>query len=166
MRVQSSVQFACAHVRSATTLALQSSPRVLSSIFLPSMILLHAMAGAAPLYGFILAHVIRGHHVYKRAWTPFVGEELPLQREPTNRHDAFAVAIKKGGNVVGRVPRELSCTFWTFIQNGGDISCEVTGQRKKGKGLEVPCLYKFKAEGNTELIDELKVSIKHKLKKQ
>ena len=65
-------------------------------------------------YDLLLDSVIRGHHIYKRTWTPYVGEELPLQRERTNSHDAFAVTIKKDGSVVGRVPKELSFSFWTL----------------------------------------------------
>jgi hypothetical protein len=41
------------------------------------------------------------------------------------------------------VPREFSRVFWHFLNHGGKISCEVTGRRKRGKGLEVPCVYKF-----------------------
>ena len=29
------------------------------------------------------------------------------------------------------------------IIHDGEIVCEVTGRRKRGKGLEVPCAYKF-----------------------
>ena len=100
--------------------------------------------------------VIRGHHVYKHIWTPYVGEELLLDQEQGNQHDFYATTVKKNGVVVGRVPRELSKIFWRFLSNGGQITCVVTGGRKRGKGLEVPCTYKI--EGNVELIQEFKRS--------
>ena len=43
----------------------------------------------------VLHSVIRGHHIYKRIWTPVVGEELLLQRDLTNSYDIFAVGIMK-----------------------------------------------------------------------
>ena len=109
---------------------------------------------------FQLEGVVRGHHVFKSVWTPVVGEDLPLQQEPDNSYDSFAVTIMKEHAVVGRVPRELSYSFWTFIQNGGEISCQVTGHRKKGRGLEVPCIYRFKTNGNGQLLETLKQNMK------
>ncbi len=105
---------------------------------------------------FQLESVVRGHHIFKAVWTPVVGEDLPLQQEPDNSYDSFAVAIIKEDAVVGRVPRELSYSFWTFMQMGGEISCSVTGHRKKGRGLEVPCIYRFNANGNGQLVETLK----------
>ena len=81
--------------------------------------------------------------MYKHVWTPFLGEELTLHQEHGNSHDHYAIVIKKSSTVVGRVPREHSRICWDFLSGGGQIVCEVTGRRKKGKGLEVPCTYKF-----------------------
>ena len=39
-----------------------------------------------------LDSVVRGHHVYKRLWTPFIGEQLDVVREDENEHDSRAVA--------------------------------------------------------------------------
>ena len=52
------------------------------------------------------------------------------------------------------------------MQSGGDISCQVTGHRNIGKGLEVPCMYKFNNNGNGQLIETLKQNIKQQTKKQ
>lgn len=98
-------------------------------------------------------------------WTPVVGEDLPLEQEPGNSYDPFAVTIMKD-DVVGRVPIELYYGFWIFMQSGGDISCQVTGHRMKGKGLEVPCIYKFNTNGNGQLIETLKQKIKQQTEKQ
>ena len=86
--------------------------------------------------------VVRGHHIYKSVWTPVIGETLTLQREDGNLEDEYAVAIMKTGTVVGHVPRELSRIFF-FLQHSGTIQCIITGHRKRGLGLEVPCSYKL-----------------------
>ena len=45
--------------------------------------------------------VVRGHHIYKVIWTPEVGEDLQLRPEDHNEHDTYAVAVVKGGSIVG-----------------------------------------------------------------
>ena len=37
--------------------------------------------------------VIRGHHIYKHIWIPFVGEILHVEQEAHNTADCFAVAV-------------------------------------------------------------------------
>ena len=90
--------------------------------------------------------VVRGHHVYKAVWTPFVGETLTVHEEADNDHDAFAVSVKKSEMIVGHVPRSVSQIFTFFMRHGGTITCEVTGHRKFGNGLEVPCCYKLSSK--------------------
>ena len=34
------------------------------------------------------------HHIYKRVWTPSVGETVQLELEEENEHDNFAVSSK------------------------------------------------------------------------
>ena len=92
---------------------------------------------------FLYESVIRGHHIYKRIWIPTVTEILSVNFDPANRHNRFAIAVLKAGAIVGHVPREFSRIFYIFLTSGGKVMCEVTGRRKYGKGLEVPCVYKF-----------------------
>ena len=48
---------------------------------------------------------IRGYHAYKDRWNQlWIGEVLPLERDPTNPHDKFAVAVKKCAETVGHLP--------------------------------------------------------------
>ena len=68
---------------------------------------------------FRIESTVRGHHVYKAAWSPYIGEELPVQREVNNIHDDFAVAVLKNGNTVGHVPREISRVCWYFLHKSG-----------------------------------------------
>ena len=98
---------------------------------------------------FWIGSTVRGHHVYKAAWSPYIGEELPVQREVNNIHDDFAVAVLKNGNTVGHVPREISRVCWYFLhKSGSEMTCIVNGDRRRsevdGKGLAVPCVYIFR----------------------
>ena len=68
------------------------------------------------------ASVIRGHHVSKKFWMPYIGEELPQSCEEGNVHDKHTVAVCKADSVVvGHAPREMSRVFWFFLQHGGEI---------------------------------------------
>lgn len=119
---------------------------------------------AAAKSAFELDSVIRGHHASKHHWTPNVRESLGVECEPSNPFDSYAVSVVKDGTVVGHVPREVRRQFYTFLHSGGNVTCEVTGHRKYGKGLEVPCVYKFR--GSRETIKKVKKSLGKLQKKQ
>ena len=70
----------------------------------------------------------------------------PSFSEPGNLHDRRAVAVHLDGVVVGHVPCEISKILWFFLKHDGKIMCEITGRRKRGNGLEVPCVYKLKGQ--------------------
>ena len=36
-----------------------------------------------------------GFHTYMDIWNPEIGEELEILKEPENKHDKFAVAVKQ-----------------------------------------------------------------------
>ena len=102
---------------------------------------------------FTLESVVRGHHIYKRVWTPMLGKKLQIAIEDDNSNDARAVAVQKHGMVVGHLPRETAKVVWYFLRRGGSGWCEITGRRKKGIGLEVPCMYTF--SGPHKLVKKL-----------
>ena len=94
---------------------------------------------------FSLNSAVRGHHVYKTIWLPSIGEELETSAEENNPNDSFAVAVIKGGLVVGHLPRTHSRAFWHFIRRGGTIKARITRNREFSRdltqgGLHVPCL--------------------------
>ena len=93
---------------------------------------------------------VRGHHVYKDCWTPVIGQTLSTMQEEGNPKARFAVAVTHDDRTVGHMPQEISRTSWYIFEHGGEISCEVTGRRRlsdiRGKGLEVPCTYTYKAK--------------------
>ena len=66
----------------------------------------------------------------------------------------YAVSIVKSREIVGHVPRSISKLFHFFIQHDSEITCEVTGRRRFGHGLEVPCYYNIK--GRKTLVQKVK----------
>ena len=110
---------------------------------------------------------MRGHHIYKKDWTPFQGEVLQLKREPDNCADKCAVAIIKDGIVVGHVPYNLAPTFSQFLKREfNKATVEVTGDRVNrgaGYGLEVPCKYRlYGPKPYTDKIVEVAQSLRAK----
>ena len=53
--------------------------------------------------------------MYQENWMPIRGEVLSCSRERGNRSDPFAVAVKKGEDVVGHIPRRFSCASNLFM---------------------------------------------------
>ena len=100
-----------------------------------------------------LSSVVRGHHIYKDVWTPIIGEQLLVEKEEGNEHDTFAIALLKDNSVVGHMPKELSHIARHFLSHEGVITCTITGHRKFGKGLEVPCTYSF--SGKSKIVFKL-----------
>ena len=97
---------------------------------------------------------VRGFHIYKDIWTPTLHQCLQTMQDAGNTEDPHAVAVVKhdasspGSQVtVGHVPREFSRLSWYFLQNDGEIMCEITGRRRRSPlvqgGMEIPCIYKF-----------------------
>ena len=105
---------------------------------------------------------MRCYHAYKDIWNPRIGEVLPLEREPNNSEDRFAVAIKRTGSVVGHVRFNIAPLVSAFLRrdvNKGLV--EVTFHplstiviHTLGYGLEVPSTYHF--YGAKCFIDKLK----------
>ncbi len=52
--------------------------------------------------------VVRRHHVYKRIWTPAVGEQLQLMPEEDNESNPRAVVVLKHGVIIGHLPRNTA----------------------------------------------------------
>ena len=96
----------------------------------------------------ILESCVRGHHIYKAVWSPFVGEELVCLMEDNNSHDQYAVCVLKSTTIVGHVPRKISAACSLSLQReDSSITYTITGSRCYSsdlpRGLEVPCILKF-----------------------
>ena len=84
---------------------------------------------------FTLDGCIRGHHISKSFWEPFLGETLSCKREIGNASDSYAVAVIKAENkedavvIVGHVPRKISPACSVFLgREGSSIICTVCPQ--------------------------------------
>ena len=88
---------------------------------------------------------ITGHHVYKRVWTPVVGETLNCRRYRGNPVDPTAIGVFKGATLVGHVPREVKEELLVALRQGSVITATITGPRENSRhrGLEVPVVYHY-----------------------
>ncbi len=91
--------------------------------------------------GYDFSHTInsavRGFHVYKYIWMPFMNEALQARQQLGYSEDAYAVVKNTGTGeiVIGHVPREISRICWYFLQNDGEISCTITTADKRRTAL-------------------------------
>lgn len=95
---------------------------------------------------FEFSSCVRGYHVYKTIWTPFIGETLLCEPEFGNIEDPYAVKVVDSASVtIGHVPRKISTLCHTFLVRSGSIVCQITGPRRYSVqgGLEVPCNFIF-----------------------
>ena len=51
------------------------------------------MASQVIMPGVLPRECVHGHHIYKRAWTPVVGEKLPVDIEEDDTNNPRAVAV-------------------------------------------------------------------------
>ena len=71
-----------------------------------------------PVFSFEAPSCIRGYHIYKAVWTPYIGETMPCSRELTNGHDPFAVKVSQmhgEERIVGHLPRKISSICSIFF---------------------------------------------------
>ena len=74
---------------------------------------------------------VHGFHVYQDIWTLTAGERLPCETEDSNASDPYAVAVKKGVQVIGHVPRKISVACSLFIQTRGTLTCIIMDSRRQ-----------------------------------
>ena len=100
------------------------------------------------VYEVEFSSVIGGHHVYKAAWSPIIGESLTCRkddRKEAKEHDEYTVGtyLEADNKLVGHMPMELSFLIFTFLkarhENKGQV--KVTGSRRLENGLVVPASF-------------------------
>lgn len=101
---------------------------------------------------------IRGYHIYKKHWTPYIGQYLTTTLEPGNKVDKFCVAVCNDNLTVGHIPKEISKIVHFFIKHGGTVTAIITDCKHyysyEAGGLEIYCFLRFM--GNHMLIERLR----------
>ena len=69
----------------------------------------------------LYSSVIRGHHVYKDTWMPYIEEKLMLDCEDTNQFNRCAVAVMKNREIMGHMPRTITKLSWFFLKKRDTI---------------------------------------------
>lgn len=100
--------------------------------------------------------VIRGHHVYKRVWTPVIDEKVECNKDTrveVIEHDENAIGVyrvtkqldvaNEKKTLVGHVTIELSRLMKNFLEANTEnkLFAQVTGKRKRELGLVVPAKF-------------------------
>ena len=65
--------------------------------------------------------VVHGYHLYMEIWDAAIGETLQCEQEGKNIHTAYAVAVVKGGDVVGHVPHTISSVCFLITSTVGSL---------------------------------------------
>ena len=74
---------------------------------------------------------LRGFHVYRTTWKPYVKQRIEFKKERNNKFDNYAVAgyTKLPGHlalcVVGHIPREISRYIWYAISHEAKVTARV-----------------------------------------
>ena len=109
------------------------------------------LAYAYAMETFRVRSYIRGYHAYMDIWSPEVGDQLILRREPENVVDVNAVSVlTEMDHVVGHLPKLMARWVSKFLKrltNHGKVV--VAGKkvnRGGGYGLEIPCEYEFEGD--------------------
>ena len=85
---------------------------------------------------FTVEEMICGYHVYKDVRNSNIGEMLPCTIKRSYRYDPNAIAVMKGGTVVGHLPRKISFISKLFLElEGSAIECEVISGKKVFAGF-------------------------------
>ena len=84
---------------------------------------------------------VRCFHVYKDIWTPITGEVFSCKREYGNPMDPYAVAIKRGSEVIGHVPQKISAGCSLFMQRREAVTCRIIDSHHQYSSLA----YRFHA---------------------
>jgi len=70
------------------------------------------------------------NHVYKRIWSPCVGETFETLYKEDNEHNKYAMAVRLNNclTVAGHIPREITHTCHFFIKNRWEITGDISGR--------------------------------------
>ena len=83
--------------------------------------------------------IVRGYHIYKDVWEPYLSKDLTMKYQRNNPHDKSAVVVipadAKSKKIVGHLLREISKEYCLFILNVGMIMGIFKDMNNKEKAL-------------------------------
>ena len=90
---------------------------------------------------------VRGYHVYRRIWKPFLLQELKCVYEYNNPFDVFAIKTCVQGEedkTIGHLPREISRATYFLLLRGAEVTARIATEKYRRSplvqgGLEIGC---------------------------
>ena len=97
----------------------------------------------------------------KEQWEPWIGEVLPLERDPTNPEESNAVTVNNASGTVGHVPFNLASVMSAFQRKSTNKRMiDVAGNKfDPGACYELEIPYKYHFFGSTLYIERLKIIV-------
>ena len=69
------------------------------------------MAESSNAFEFTIPSAVRGYHMYKEIWSPFLGDMFISKHEGSNPHDRYAMAVIPDDMIrkrtVGHLPKDF-----------------------------------------------------------
>lgn len=102
------------------------------------------------------SHVLAAVQVYNQRFCLVVwngGFEFGIRNG--NLFDPYAVAIKKGSEVIGHIPRKISPACFLFLEMSGTLTCEITDSNHQYSfdlpqgGMQISCKLIFRSRDLT-----------------
>ena len=121
-----------------------------------------SMAGSGDVWKLLC--VVRGYHVYKYVWDPYLEDEFTTKHQRLNHHDQYHPTGGHEGQNGGRPLAKGDIQCCLFIIHGGSITGIAKGRRWKTLepcgGMEIPCELTFRY--SKKILDKLKFCIAQK----
>ena len=71
---------------------------------------------------------VRGFHVYRDIWLPYINETLICLHELGNACDVFVIKCIKGNVIVGHLAREISRPTKHLLERGAIVTATITSE--------------------------------------
>ena len=88
---------------------------------------------------------VRGFHVCRDIWLPYINQTLKCLHELGNAYDVFAIKCIKGNMIVEHLPREISRATKYLLDRGAIVTATITPEHYRKSplfqdGLEIRCV--------------------------
>ena len=105
---------------------------------------------------FEFTSAVRGYHVFRQVWEPYLEEILLCYQEIGNDFDFFSIKTCTGDDVtVGHLPREISQPTKFLIDQGAVVKSKITSSHYRRSpllqgGLEIQCIISVTLPGTVK----------------